>query len=139
MLRPTLGLNVLLKNLDLKTSTNYFNERIYFEERSTQIIPIIGQGYFFFNFVFSPVIMIMFLFFVRFLINVRQKKARIELIFFLSITIARIGLALGQNGSILMNDTSFFLLLFIFVYYFNNKIVLKKEVSYQYVNNKIPA
>lgn len=125
ILRPAMGFNILLKELDLKMTSDYFNERIYFSDHKSQIIPMIGQGYFFFGFMFSPIIMIMFLFFVRFLIKILQKQSRIELIFFLTIPIARIGLAMGQNGSILVNDTSFFLLLSLTVYYFNNKVILR--------------
>lgn len=128
ILRPTLGFNLLLKNIDMKMSGNYFNERIYFSDHTTQIIPMIGQGYFFFGFIFSPIVMILFLFFVKYLITVREGKARIELVFFLSIPITRIGLAMGQNGSILMNDTSFFLLLSLAIYYLNNKLTLNKSV-----------
>ncbi|NJP37454.1 O-antigen polymerase [Alkalicoccus luteus] len=127
MLRSTLGPNLLLQGVDLKSSASYFNERIYFEEHNTQIIPMIGQGYFFFGFLFSPIIMISFMIFARILINYQYNQARIELYFFLTITIIRIGISMGQNGSILMNDTSFFLLLFIFIYYFNNRIVVKKR------------
>lgn len=123
--RPAMGFNILLKELDLKMSSDYFNERIFFSEQKSHIIPIIGQGYFYFGFMFSPIIMIIFLFFVTFLIRTIQKQSRIELIFFLTIPIARIGLAMGQNGSILMNDTSFFLLLSLIVYYFNNKITFR--------------
>lgn len=125
ILRPAMGFNVLLKELDWKMSSDYFNERIYFTDQKSHIIPIIGQGYFYFGFMFSPIIMIMFLYFVSFLIKTIQKQSRIELIFFLTIPIARIGLAMGQNGSILVNDTSFFLLLSLVVYYFNNKITFK--------------
>lgn len=126
ILRPTLGPNIILKNIDYKMSSDYFNERIFFSDHKSQIIPIIGQGYFFFGFIFSPIIHILFIFLVRYLLAVQQRYSRIELLFFLMIPIARIGLAMGQNGSILMNDTSFFLLLSLFVYYFNNKITFKK-------------
>lgn len=124
MLRPTLGPNVLLKNLEMKMSSDYFNERIYFSNHKAQIIPIIGQGYFFFGFVFSPIIMIGFLIFVRYLLKVLYNQKRIELLFFLLIPVTRIGLAMGQNGSILMNDISFFLILSMLMYYINNKIRL---------------
>lgn len=129
LLRPTIGPNIILQNVDYKMTSDYFNERIFFSDHKSQIIPIIGQGYFFFGFFLSPIILLSFVLLVRILLHLRQNISKIELYFFLSIPIARIGLAMGQNGSILMNDTSYFLTLSLIVYYLNNKIVLTKKNS----------
>lgn len=125
ILRPTIGPNLLLKHVDMEMSSFLFNERIFFSDMRTQNLPIIGQGYLYFGFVFSPIVMFLFLLLVRTLVKILNKQLRIELIFFLTIPIARIGLAMGQNASILMNDISFFLLINIVVYLLNNRVSLK--------------
>jgi hypothetical protein len=129
LLRPVIGLNIFLKNLDIEPSSTFFNERIFFSDQVTQIIPMIGQGYFYLGFLFAPLIALLFLYLVKMLISYRDTHFRIELIFFFSISIARLGFLTVQNGSILANDTSFFLLLFLFVFYLNNRIVLKKKYT----------
>lgn len=124
LLRPVIGLNIILKHFDVKPTSQYFNERIYFSDHVSQIVPMIGQGYFYLGFFLSPLIFILYLILVKVFINLRDKLNRIDLYFFLSIPIARIGFAMGQNASILANDISFFLVLFLIAYYFNNKVVL---------------
>ncbi|MCA1026258.1 capsule biosynthesis protein CapI [Cytobacillus kochii] len=125
LLRPVLGLNLILKEIDIKPSSTFFNERIFFSDHVSQIIPIIGQGYFYLGFLFSPIIMILYLLLVKYFIKIQDNHNRIDMYFFLSIPIARIGFAMGQNGSILANDISFFLLLFIIIYYINNRLKVK--------------
>lgn len=125
ILRPVIGLNVILKQFDIKSTSNYFNERIFFSDHMSQIVPMIGQGYFYLGFIMSPLIFMLYILLVKILINIRDKYNRIDLFFFLSIPIARIGFAMGQNGAILANDISFFLVLFLILYYLNNKVVLK--------------
>lgn len=132
LLRPVMGLNIFLKEIDIKPSSSYFNERIFFNDHISQIMPMIGQGYFYLGFLLAPTITILYLLLVKFLIIVRDKEKRIEIIFFFGITIARMGFVTVQNGSILANDASFFLFLFLIIYYFNEKFVLrKKETSYK--------
>lgn len=126
LLRPVMGLNVILKQFDVKSTSHFFNERIFYSDHMSQIIPMIGQGYFYLGFFLSPSIFLLYILLVKVFINMRNSYNRIDMYFFLSIPITRIGLAMGQNGSILANDISFFLGLFLTVYYFNNKILLKK-------------
>lgn len=129
LLRPAIGFNVIFKKLDGFEFSNYlFNYRIFYSDHVSQIMPMIGQGYFYFGFIFSHLFIIGFIIFVYFLIKILQKQNRLELIFFLSIPITRMGFAMGQNAGILINDTSFFLLLNLIVYYLNNKIVLTRSL-----------
>lgn len=125
MLRPAIGFNFLLRGLDVKMSNEHFNERYFYSDRYSQIIPMIGQGYFYFGFFGAPIIIIIFILLARFILSIIQKQSRIELIFFLSIPLTRFGLAMGQNGGILINDATFFLVLNLAVYYVNNKISLR--------------
>lgn len=126
ILRPVMGLNVFLKQFDIKSTSDYFNERIFFSNQKTQIVPMIGQGYFYFGFLLAPLIMVFYLILVKYLINIQSQQNRLEIVFFFSIAIARTGLATAQNGAILANDISFFLGLFLIIYILNNCFVIKK-------------
>src|SRR5699024_9826267 len=111
--RPAIGFNIIMKNFeDQFDFSNYlFNRRIYSSDHAAQIIPMSGQGYFYFGFVFSPVLLLLFIGFVYFLLQTLYKQTNIELFFFLTIPITRIGFAMGQNAGILINDATMFLLL----------------------------
>jgi hypothetical protein len=127
LFRPAMGFNLILKHVEGFEFTNYlFNYRLFFSDHVSQIMPIVGQGYYYFGFVFSPLLIIAFIILVYYLIRSIQRQNRIELIFFLSIPITRLGFAMGQNAGILINDTTFFLFLNLLIFYLNNKIVLNK-------------
>lgn len=126
MLRPTIGMNLLLKQYDVPMSSYIFNERIFFTDQRSHNIPIIGQGYLYFGFILSPIIYIFFIILIKFFLNIIEKERRIELVFFLTIPVARVGLGMGQNGTILMNDISFFLVMSLIIYYLNNKFDIRK-------------
>lgn len=126
--RPAIGLNIIMKHLEGFEFSNYlFNKRIFFSDHTSQIIPMIGQGYFYFGFIFAPILFISFIRFVVFLITKISRESHIELIFFLSIPIMRMGFGMGQNAGILINDTSMFLLLSLIIYFLNKKVVIRKK------------
>lgn len=126
--RPFIGLNIFLRDVDGFQFSNYlFNYRIYFDDHVAQILPMVGQGYFYSGFLFAPFLDIVFVAIAYMLYRIMMKGNRIELIFFLSIPITRIGFMMGQNGSILLNDISFTLLLNILIYVANNYVVLKRR------------
>lgn len=126
--RPIIGLGMIVKNLEGFYFSNYlFNERIYFSDHVSQILPMIGQGNYYFGFFAAPIFNVVVVFFTFYLFYKVNKIQRIELIFFLTIPIIRLSMMMGQNIGILLNDTSFFLLLNLTVYYINNKLVRKRE------------
>ena len=55
------------------------------------------------------------------------KVKRMELIYIFTLFSGRIGFVMAQNGNILLNDLTFFLPLFLLLYYLNNKVVIKNE------------
>ncbi|SIT73643.1 oligosaccharide repeat unit polymerase [Edaphobacillus lindanitolerans] len=120
--RSTIGFNVFLKNMELKTGSEIFNERIYYSDHVSQILPMIGQGVIYLGIVLSPLLSLMFISLAIWLMNIRNGSSRVELLFFLSIAIARLGLVNAQNGAILANDISFFLFLFLIIYFLNDKV-----------------
>lgn len=134
--RPAIGFNLIMKNFEdeFEFSNYLFNQRIYFSNHAAQIIPMIGQGYFYFGFIFSPLLLLLFIVFVYFLLQSIYKKNNIELFFFLTIPITRIGFAMGQNAGILINDATMFLLLNLLVFYLNSKISLKPKSNHTSTN-----
>lgn len=125
--RGMLGFNLIFKLLPLNTSTQFFNYRIYFSGHSTQIIPVIGQGYFYMGIVLAPLLLIGFIVLANYLAKKQEVMRNIEFIYFFTISITRIGFIMGQNAQIQLNDLSFSLFIPVILYYLNKKIVFKKK------------
>ena len=49
--RPFIGFNVFLKNSEMEPTNNFFNKRIYFNDHTAQIVPMVGQGYIHFGYI----------------------------------------------------------------------------------------
>ncbi len=124
--KSAIGPNILLKNIEMATSAQLFNYRIYLSDHVSQIIPMIGQGNLYLGPIFAPLLGIIFIFIAVFLTKQIIKFKRIELIYVYTLFSGRIGFVMAQNGNILINDLTFFLPLFLLVYYLNNKLVVKK-------------
>ena len=126
-LRPTLGINLIMKNLDINYTNVYFNYRMFFNpNRASQIMPMIGEGYFTVGIIFAPIVDIIFIYIAFNLKKIQLRKNRIELIYFFMITMIRLGFLMGQNATIQMNDLSFNLFVPLILYWFNNKFIFKK-------------
>lgn len=126
--RPIIGLNVFFRELDGFEFSNYlYNYRIYFSDHVAQIIPMVGQGNFYGGFLVAPLMNIAFVAIVYLLYKQMCRQNQIELIFFLTIPITRIGFMMGQNAGILLNDISFILLLNLTLYGLNRYIVFRKK------------
>lgn len=126
--RPIIGLNIFFKQLDGFEFSNYlYNYRIYFSDHVAQIIPMVGQGNFYGGFLLAPLLNVAFVGCVYMLYKIMCRHNQIELIFFLTIPITRMGFMMGQNAGILLNDISFVLLLNITLYLANRYIVLRRK------------
>ncbi|CEG22031.1 hypothetical protein BN1080_00951 [Planococcus massiliensis] len=125
--RPTFGLNFLVKDLPLNYSNEFFNARMYMDDRVFQIIPMVGEGYFYFGLFLAPMLTLLFVKLGDSLSGIQQSTNETLLIYFLTITCARLGFLMGQNASIQMNDMSFSIFVPLILYWLNKKIVLKKS------------
>lgn len=125
--RSAIGPNVILKNMDIVSSSELFNYRIFFSNHMSQIIPMIGQSNLYLGTIFSPILGLAFIFLAVFLTKEIVKVKRMELIYIFTLFSGRIGFVMAQNGNILLNDLTFFLPLFLLLYYLNNKVVIKNE------------
>lgn len=105
--RPMMGLNLFVAEWDIKYSNQFYNERMWpYIERRSQIIPMIGQGYFYFGPYLAPILTIVFLL-IHYPINwLYQKTTSLELQFVLSLVLIRFGLMFGQNSMNLLNHAS---------------------------------
>lgn len=120
--RPMFGINMLVKDFDLKYSNQYFNERIFFTDHMSQIIPMAGQGYLFFGVFFAPIINILFIYISYKLISIAQNTSNVLLFYFFMISFVRTSLMMGHNAMNLISDLSFNLFILLFIFYLNKKI-----------------
>ena len=126
--RPFIGINMFLKNTTIESTNNYFNKRLYFNDHTAQIVPIIGQGYIHFGLILSPVLGVAIICLAYFLENILRKTSQIEIIYFISICLIRMGFLMGQNTGNISNEISMNLVLFTIIYIVNKKIKYKKKV-----------
>lgn len=125
---PLVGINKILPLGDGRITNSFFNMTFFKTiEGTSQILPSIGHGYFFFGLLGAPIIDVIQLIIVRNLYALQQKNNRIEMIYLFNIVILRFSLMFGQNISQQMNGLSMQLMLPAIVYYFNNKITVRSN------------
>ncbi|MGM1003307.1 hypothetical protein [Acinetobacter haemolyticus] len=120
--RPMIGPNLLLKNQEQVYSNIYFNNRIWTHvDRRSQIIPMIGQANIFLGYLFAPFFSMFFLCLAYFLEKIYFCTRNIEVYYFLSLALIRLGFMFGQNTMNMINDLSMNIFLF-YLLYVSNKI-----------------
>lgn len=134
--RPMIGVGSFIADWPIKYSSLYFNERYFFSDHMTQIIPMIGQGNLFFGFVFAPIIGVLVICFAYYLHTKKMQNQQIEIYYILTYALARLGMMAGQNATILMNDLSFNLSLFLIIYWLNKKIVFTRQSREKFVTTR---
>ncbi|CAM4175117.1 hypothetical protein [Listeria booriae] len=125
--RPMIGVNIFIKDLPIDFSVLYFNERYFFKDNVSQILPMIGQGNLYFGYLFAPLLSVSFVALAYFFQAQMERVGNIELVYFLTISTARIGFLMGQNTMNLVNDISYNLVLFLIIYFLNQKIIYKRR------------
>lgn len=121
-LRPIFGINLVMQKLPLTYSNVYFNYRYYMTEKVTQILPMVGEGYFYFGALGAPLITMLFGWLGLKLSDIRKKTCDPMILYFLTITCCRLGFIMGQNATIQMNDLSFNLFVPIVLIYSSKKV-----------------
>ncbi|WP_455668057.1 hypothetical protein [Phocaeicola sp.] len=124
--RPFIGFNVFLKHMNVEFTNSFFNRRIWLSDSSSQIMPMIGQGWVHLGAVFSPILGILTILLAYWLEKIMNKVGRIEMNFFIGICLVRIGFFMGQNTSNIINEISMNLIMSGIVFYINNKISLER-------------
>jgi len=128
--RPMIGVNIFVKDLPFQYSNIFFNKRMWLSiDRRSQILPMIGQGFLYFGFFLAPIFGLLFINLFYFLERKLHDTNSLEIYYFLSLVMVRLGFLMGQNTMNMINDMSMNLVLFLIVYYFNKfikEIVLKK-------------
>lgn len=121
-IRPMIGVNLLVKNMDIKYSNIYFNSRLWHSDRRSQIIPMIGQGNLFLGPILAPLFGLLFVFLAYWLIHKSSGGNDPLMMYFFTLSIARMGFLMGQNSMNMINDLSFNLFLFLIIYFANRVI-----------------
>ncbi|MES3650222.1 hypothetical protein ABFE51_00645 [Staphylococcus saprophyticus] len=127
IMRSAIGPSIFLKNINFSNSVSLYNERIFQSDLVSQIIPMIGQGNLYLGYVFAPILGVLFIYIATYFTKIIIEKSRFELIFVFTLINGRLGFVMAQNGNIFLNELTFYLPLFLIVYYFNNKVVIKNE------------
>lgn len=122
VVRPMIGVNFLVKDMDIKYSNIYYNHRIFKNENRSQIIPMIGQSSLFFGYIFSPFLSVLFVFLAYQLNRFVNKSSNAIIYYFLILSVARMGFLMGQNTMNMINDLSFNIYLLLIIYWLNKKI-----------------
>lgn len=118
--RPMIGPNILLKDKVQNYSNIYFNDRIWtYIDRRSQIIPMVGQANLFLGYVFAPLFSIIFIFIAYKLERIYLLTKNIEVYYFVSLGLIRLGFVFGQNTMNMINDLSMNLFLFYLIYILN--------------------
>lgn len=123
--RPMIGINFLVKDLDINYSNIYFNRRLFKSDSRSQIMPMIGQGNLFFGPVFAPLFSVFFVFLAYKFNDFVKKSSNTLVYYFFTLSIARMGFLMGQNSMNMINDLSFNIFLFMIVFFINKKITEK--------------
>ncbi|MDF2588405.1 MAG: oligosaccharide repeat unit polymerase [Anaerocolumna sp.] len=125
--RPFIGFNVLLKGVDMEATNAFFNRRIWFGTLYSQITPMVGQGFIHFGFILAP-ILDLFVIYIAYILEIwLYKKRRVEIIYFFSICLIRMGFLMGQNTGNMSNEISMNLVMFSVIYFVNNRIHLTEK------------
>lgn len=124
--RPMIGVNVFVKHLPFYYSNIFFNQRYYYANQETQILPIIGQGNIFFGYLAAPlfsVLIVCLAYYLRYKISHTKSLA---VFYFLTLVCTRLGMVMGQNTMNIINDLSYNLFLFLLIYAFSSLFIFKK-------------
>ena len=104
---------------------NMFNYAFYNNTISTdQILPMIGQGYLYFGFFFSPIFVIMFTYFMMYFDKKSREGSTVFKVYIYAYISVRFGMFFMSNATILTSVFTNYYLLFLLIFLLNNKFVL---------------
>ena len=129
--RSVIGLNVLVRKIDdVKLTDYYFNKRIFNNGQNTQIIPMIGEGYYLFGIILAPLLDVMFIF-IAYLLTKKKDEWSLEIEFFFILSLVRLGFINCQSATIQLDDLSFNLFVPLALFFVNRFICVGsvKDIS----------
>ena len=80
---------------------------------------MIGQGNLYFSFALAPLFSVLFITVFYLVVKRINREINIELYYFLSLVVVRLGFFMGQNTMNMINDMSMNLVLFLLIYKLN--------------------
>lgn len=132
--RPIIGLGYLVDNPNSHYSVYYFNYRMTQGRYFSQILPMVGQSYIYFGFLFSPLFSVLWFIIGSIMEKHAINSKRPELYYFLLFNTLRISTFMGQSSINQINSLSMNLLLFVVVYYVNKKVRVDDYVRTSNIN-----
>src|SRR5699024_7300372 len=129
LLRPLFGVGSLIKSNNNIYLENLFDARMSMGIegfRGDQILPLIGEGYMYFGFLFSPLFSIIFVRLGVFFDILYFRTDNIEVLFLSIIISFYLAQAMILNSTILINMLSFRLAIYLPVYWLGKSMEKKK-------------
>lgn len=105
-LRPVVGINIIMKKINMDYSNLYFNRCYHRSDLVSVIFPTISQGYFYFGFIGAPILGIIMIWIALKLERYCKDFKNPFYIYFFTPSLFRLGTLTGANVNIQMNDLS---------------------------------
>lgn len=125
--RPIIGLGYLVDSPDMHYSVYYFNYRMTDGRYFSQILPMIGQGFFYFGYLLAPLFSGLWIMIGMKLEKRANRTTHPELYYFLIFNALRISTFMGQSSINQVNSLSMNLLLFLILYFINTRSEICKN------------
>lgn len=116
LLRPIFGIGSLIKNIEFSRLDSLFDMRMSMGIngfRGDQILPIIGEGYMLFGFLFSPILLICISRLGLFFDELYANSKKIEIVFLASVVSFYLAQGMILNTTIILNMLSFRLAIYL--------------------------
>lgn len=129
--RGIMGVGFIVKGLNGTLTSRLFNYSFFglHSNNTSQIMPMSGQGYFYFGIVGFFLIEALFVFIALKLEKYYREANDIKVQYFLLIILFRLGMLQCLNGTILFNKLSYELVLPLVLFMLNNKITIKRKIK----------
>jgi chromate transport protein ChrA len=129
IIRPIVGVNIIVSNLNIPYSNVLFNYTYYQFDFVSVIFPTIAQGYFYFGFFLAPLIEIFLIIIAIKIESIARETNRIEYLFIFVSSLLRLGTMAGANLNLQMNDLSMQIMVPILIIWINNRISLRSKYN----------
>lgn len=129
--RPVLGVNLFLKDSDLEFTNAFFNRRLWFGDAASQICPMVGQGVIHLGWVLAPLLDVGVVLLALALERWAWRTNDALVLYFVGMTVLRMGMFMGQNTSNMANEISMNLFLFLFVRFLASQSVRERKLSFR--------
>lgn len=123
--RSCFGIGTLISGMNVNTLSYYFNQIAsigYSYLRSSQIIPLVGEGAIYFTPLFAPLLSAMFVYLGVLVDRINVKSERLEIQFLTVVIGVYLGQSLSLTSNIMINNLTFKIAIFLPIVLMANKL-----------------